>query len=272
MLNFLNKILGKSNHTQVETPQVALGIQFGKPTDKEVGELLKKATSLKKTNIKEAISLIKQALKIDQKYPCYDKLVNYLILDNKFDEAELIILDLIEKSKENYNIDNFLNRAFNYEIYSDFSFKKKHYKNYIFYYCLSIYNRMTFDALNEQIDSVKAQFKVIKNKEEFTDRKTNKAFQEIGVSEHQDLFIKKYYEILNEFDFNSLYKLVNYLTHKQANKVDLEIHAHENQKKDWLLWSSKEFKNTISLFNESVFINKYKNILEPILDQSNSIE
>lgn len=270
MLKFIERIFGKSNNTHAEPPQVTLGIQFGKPTDKEVGELLKKATSFKKTNIEEAILLIKQALKLDPVYPCYDKLVNYLILANKFDEAEEIILSLIQKSKEPGDIDNFSKRASNYSIYSEFLFKKKLYKEYIFYYCLSIYNRMTFDALNEQVDSVKAQLKALKDKEELTDRKTNKAFQEMGMSASQDLFIKTFYEALNDFDFNALYKLVNFLIHKQANKVDLEIYAYENQKKDWLLWSNKEFKDTITLFDESLFTDKYKNILEPILNQSNS--
>lgn len=243
-----------------------MDIQFGKPTDKEVGELLKKATSLKKTNIGDAILTIKQALKIDPIYPCQDKLIKYLILSNRFDEAEDIILSSIQESKDPNDIFNFSNRAVNYEIYSDLLFKKCKYKDYLFYYCLSIYNNIVMDALNEQIPCVKAQLNALKNKEEFTDRKTNKAFQEIGASTYQDQFIKTFYEVLNNFNFNELYKLVTFLNHKQSNREELEIYAIENQKTDWLLWSSKEFQGTIILFNEDFFVDKYKSQLEPILN------
>jgi hypothetical protein len=270
MLKFIERILGKNKKTNNETLKVTPEIQFGKKTDNEVRELLKKATTFKKTNIEEAILLIKEALKIDPKYPCHDKLVNYLILAGKFDEAEEIITSLIQNVKEDDDIDNFSNRASYYAIYSELLFKKKLYKEYIFYYCLSIFNRMTFDTLNEQLDSVKSQLKLLKNKEEMSDRKTNKAFQDIGMSESQDLFIMTFYEVLNDFDFNGLSNLVNFLIHKQSNKVNLEIYAYENQKKDWMLWSSKEFKDTITLFDESLFTNKYKKKLEPILNQSNS--
>lgn len=267
MFKFLENIFGKNNcNTDNSKTLKPMDIQFGKPTDKEVGELLKKATSLKKTNIGDAILTIKQALQIDPVYPCQDKLIKYLILANRFDEAEDIILSSIQKNKDTRDIFNFSNRSVNYEIYSDLLFKKCKYKDYLFYYCLSIYNKTVMDALNEQIDCVKAQLSALKNKEEFTDRKTNKAFQEIGASMYQDQFIKTFYKVLNNFNFNELYKLVIFLNHKQSNREELQIYAIRNQKTDWLLWSSKEFQETITLFNQDFFVDKYKSHLEPILN------
>jgi len=269
MFKFISNLFIKNreNVENVSTPKL-MDIQFGKATDKEVGELLKKATSLKKSNISEAIIAIENALKIDPSYPCQDKLIKYLILADRIDEAENIIINLIQKSKDIKDIFNFSNRAGNYEIYSDLLFKKKKYEDFLFYYCLSIYNRIVMDALNEQIEAVKAQLTALKNKEELIDRKTNKAFQELASSMYQDEFIKTFYEVLKKFNFNELFKLTDFLNNKQPNKEELEIYAIKNKKTDWLLWSNKEFQEMIILFNEDIFIDKYRNYLEPILNKS----
>lgn len=271
MLKFLENIFGKNNgNADKSSASIPMDIQFGKPTDKEVGDLLKKATSLKKTDIEQAILAIKQALKIDPLYPCYDKLINYLMLANRFDEAEEVILRIIDECKGNDSIDNFGRRAGNYDGYSSFLFKQGFYKEFIYYYCLSTYNGLVADAVSEQWECVKVNLNALKNKEIFTDKKTNKAFQEIGASENQDLFIKTFYEILKGFNFNELYKLVTFLNNKQAGKEDLEIYALANGKEDWLLWSSKEFRETIILYKEDYFVDKYKSRLETILNKSNS--
>ena len=163
MFKFLGGLFNKNNDkAENQSAPKLIGIQLGKATDKEVGDLLKKAMSLKKTNISEAILIIENALKIDPSYPCQDKLIKYLIVANRFDEAENIIINLIQKSKDINDIFNFSNRAGNYEIYSDLLFKKHNYKDYLFYYCLSIYNRIIMDALNEQIEPVKAQINALK--------------------------------------------------------------------------------------------------------------
>ncbi len=293
MLNFLKKIFGNKNSLEesvkrnfdfstfknsseenakenldIKISPIAVNIQFGKDTDIQVSELLKKATALKKTDIEQSILLIKQALKIDPDYPCYDKLYKYLIIADRMDEAEELTLKLIDECKGNNNLSNFSNRAGNYESYSAFQFKKGLYKEYIFYYCLSIYNAMVWDAINEQIKCVKVQLNAIKNKEEFTDKKTNKSFQAIGVSSNQDLFIKTFYEILKSYQFDELYKLVNHLNNKQKGIEALEIESFKKGKADWKLWSSKEFCDTISLFAEQIFIDKYKSKLEILLLKS----
>lgn len=268
MFNFLKNILNKNNNkTDKISATFPIEIQFGKTSDKEVGELLKKATSIKKTNISEAILIIENALKIDPLYPCQDKLIKYLILDNRIDEAENIIKNLIKKSEDINDISNFSKRAFNYDIYSDLLFKKHNYEDFFYYYSLSIYNRIVMDTLNEQIDCVKSQLNSFKNKEEFINRKTNKAFQELNASMDQERFIKIFHEILTSFNFNKLYKLVEFLYNNQPNQEELQIYEFENKKTDWLLWSSKEFQETIILFNENIFIEKYRDYLEPILNK-----
>jgi len=257
-------IKNRENKDSIST-QKLINVQFGKPSDKEVGELLKKATSLKKSNISEAILVIESALKIDPLYPCQDKLIKYLILDERVDEAENIILNLIQKSKNNNDVFNFSNRADNYEIYSDLLFKKEKYELYLFYKCLSMYNRLVMDALNEQIEAVKSQLTELKNKKELIDRKTNKAFKELDLSANQSKFISTFYKVLKGYEYDELYKLVVFLNNNQSDKEHLEIYALENKKTDWLLWSSKEFIEKINLFNEDTFIEKYKSFLEPII-------
>jgi tetratricopeptide (TPR) repeat protein len=266
MFKFISNIFIKNRDKADSgfTPQI-IDIQFGKATDKEVGELLKKATSLKKTNIDEAILAIEKALKIDPSYPCQDKLIKYLILADRVDEAENIINSLLQKCNDIKDVFNFSNRAVNYELYSDLKFKQQKYDDYLFYFCLSIYNRIVMDTLNEQIKAVKVQLNSFKNEEELTDRKTNKAFKEMGLSVHQSKFIHTFYEVLKSYNYDELYKLVTFLNNKQPNKEQLEIYAIENKKTDWLLWSSNEFHEQIQLFNEDTFIDKYSSYLKPIL-------
>src|SRR5260221_1222909 len=103
MLKLIKNLFGDKNsfgenvkdNVDMTTTPTDFNIQFGKATDKQVSELLKKATSLKKIDIEQSILLIKQALKIDPDYPCYDKLKNYLMMANKMDEAEELIIKLI---------------------------------------------------------------------------------------------------------------------------------------------------------------------------------
>lgn len=266
MFKFLPNIFIKNrdDDNSVSAPKL-MDIEFGKATDKEVGASLKKATTLKKTNINDAILEIEKALKIDPLYPCQDKLIKYLILAERVGEAENLIISLIEKCKDFNDVFNFSNRAAKYEIYSDLKFKQQKYEDYLFYYCLSIYNRIVMDTINEQIEAVKAQLTVIKNAEELTDRKTNIAFKEMGLSSYQSKFIQAFYKLLKSYNYHELYNLVAFLNNKQPNKEQLEIYAIENKKTDWLLWSSKEFHEKINLFNEETFIEKYIMNLEPIL-------
>jgi hypothetical protein len=130
---------------------------------------------------------------------------------------------------------------------------------------LSIYNSIVWNALSEDIVSVRAQLKFLKNKEVFTDKKTNKSFQVIGAISNQNLFIETFHKVLKDFEFDKLYKLVVYLNNKQKDKEKLEIESFDNQKEDWKLWSSNEFCETIINYNESVFITKYKSKLEMLL-------
>jgi hypothetical protein len=266
MLNFL-KILFTGNNKKnnnVQPSETAFSIQLGKPTDKEISELLKKATALKKIDIDQAIDLIKKVLTIDPEYPCHDKLKSYLILANRIDEAEELILKLIGECQSNSFLFNFSKRAGNYQIYADLLFKKELYKEYIFYYSLSFYNELVADVFNEALDSVKANLNYLKNKEIFIDKKTNKAFQEINAKLKQDLFIKTFHEILMEFNFIELYKLVFFLINKQPQKEELEIYAIKYKKEDWLLWSNQKFQEIIPNYYQEVFVRQYKCILEPI--------
>jgi len=234
-------------------------------TSMDVSELLKQATALKKTDIEKSILLIEQAIKIRPDYSTYDKLTSYLIIAGKYDEAETVFVKLIEECKGNDILFNFNNRAGHYEKYSYFLFKKGLYKKYVFYYCLSIYNSIVWNALSDNIVSVRAQLKSLKNKDEFIDKTTNKSFQEIGAASNQNLFIETFYKVLKEFEFEKLYKLTDYLNYKQKDKEKLEIESCYNQKEDWKLWSSTEFCETIIKYNESEFIAKYKTKLEVLL-------
>jgi hypothetical protein len=271
MFKFLENLFAKNNgNADKSSTSITMDIQFGKPTDKEVSQLLKNATAFKKINIEQSIELIKKVLTIDPKYPCHNKLISYLILAKKFDEAEELIIKLIGECQSDNSLFNFTERKAIYEIYSDFLFKKESYRGYIYYYSLSFYNDLVATVLLEDLRTVKFSLNNLKKKEIFIDKKTNKAFQETGASAKQDLFIKTFYEILKGFNFNELYKLVTFLNNKQVNKEDLEIYAIENQKEDWLLWSSKEFRETIVLYKEDLFIDKYKSRLETILNQRNS--
>ena len=236
--------------------------QFGKTTDKNVSELLKKATALKKTDIEQAIQLIKNALEIDSKYPCHDKLINYLIIANKLDEAEALIISLIDESKNDKSIISFHDRAGIYDVYANFLFKKMQYKDYIFYYSLSIYNGLVWDALNEQIINVKEQLRLLKSKEEFIDKKTNKSFQELNSSKNQDLYLKTYYNILKDFQFNKLYDLVYFLNNKQVDREQIEYEGVIKNTDDWKLWSNKLFCEIILKYDENIFIDIYKSKLE----------
>lgn len=258
----------KKNADNITDPQKVLNKEFGKDPDTQVSLLLKKATSLKKIDIEQSILLIKEVLKIYPNYPCYDKLMNYLVLANKIDEAEKLMAKLIDESSDNNPLYNINKRSSYYEIYADFLFKKESYREYIFYYCLSIYNRMVWNTVTEDITSVNSELKYLKNKEIFTDNKTNKSFQEIGASLNQDLFIKTLYAVLKNFQFNALNKLVRYLINNQIYKDKLEIERIKNEKEDWLLWSNKEFREIILNYNEQIFIEKYKTNLEILLEKS----
>ena len=106
----------------------------------------------------------------------------------------------------------------------------------------------------------------LKKKEIFIDKKTNKAFHEVGAELKQDLFIKEFHKILVNFNFIELYNLVSFLMNKQPNKEELEIFAINNKKEDWLLWSSQKFQEIIPSYYEEIFISQYKSILEPLLN------
>jgi len=234
-------------------------------TSMVVSELLKQATAFKKIDIEKSILLIEQAIKIKSDYSSYDKLTSYLIFAGKYDEAEKVFAHIIEECTGNDILFNFNNRAGHYEKYSDFLFKKGLYKEYIFYYCLSIYNSIVWNALSEDIVSVRAQLKLLKDKGEFIDKKTNKSFQEIEAASNQNLFIETYHKVLKEFEFEKLYKLTDYLNNKQKDKGKLEIESFYNQKEDWKLWSSTEFCETILKYDESLFIKEYELYLEVLL-------
>ena len=236
-------------------------------TSMDVSQLLKQATAFKKIDIEKSILLIKKAIKIKPDYSTYDKLASYLIIAGKYDEAETVFAKLIEECKGNDTLFNFNNRAGHYERYSDFLFKKGLHKEYVFYYCLSIYNSIVWNALSDNIVSVRAQLKFLKNKEEFIDKKTNKSFQEIGATSNQNLFIETFYKVLKEFEFEKLFKLVDYLNYKQKDKEKLEIESFYNQKEDWKLWSSTEFCETILKYDENLFVEKYKSNLEILLQK-----
>ena len=263
MIEFIKSIFGRVQLGKVESKPI--NTKSNENTNIPVSELLKKATSLKKTNIEESILLIKQAIKISSDFSSYDKLINYLMIANKMEEAETVILKLISESKKNDNLFNYSIRKGNYEQYTVYLFKQNDYKNYLFYYCLSIFNNIVWCALFDDIKSVKYQLEVLKNKEEFTDKKTNKSFSEIGVSANQDLFIITFYEILNDFHFDKLYKLVHYLLNDQKDIEKLQIESFDNGKEDWLLWSNQEFRELIKLYDETIFIEKYKAKLEILL-------
>lgn len=231
----------------------------------QVSELLKQATALKKIDIEKSILLIEQAIKIKPDYSSYDKLTSYLIFADKYDDAEKVFTHLIDECKGNNILFNYSNRAGNYGRYSDFLFKKGLYKEYIFYYCLSIYNSIAWAALSEDLVSVRAQLQFLKDKEEFIDKKTNKSFQEIGAASNQNLFIETFYMMLEKFEFEKLYKLVDYLNNKQKDREKIELESFDNQKEDWKLWSSTKFCETILKYDESLFIEKYKSNLEILL-------
>ena len=234
-------------------------------TNMDVSELLKQATAFNKIDIEKSILLIEQAIKIRPDYSTFDKLTSYLIIAGKYDEAETIFVKLIEECKGNDILFNFSIRAGHYERYSEFLFKKGLYKEYVFYYCLSIYNYLVWDALSDDILSIRTQLKSLKDKELFTDKITNMSFQEIGAASNQNLFIETFYKVLKEFEFEKLYKLADYLNYKQKDKEKLEIESCYNQKEDWKLWSSTEFCESILKYDESEFITKYKTKLEILL-------
>ena len=121
-------------------------------------------------------------------------------------------------------------------------------------------------VLLEDLRTVKFSLNNLKKKEIFIDKKTNKAFQEIGAKLKQDLFIKDFHKILVNFNFIELYNLVSFLMNNQPNKEELEIFAFNNGKEDWLLWSSQKFQEIIPNYFEEVFIRQYKSILEPLLN------
>ena len=231
----------------------------------QVSELLKQATAFKKIDIEKSILLIEQAIKIKHDYSTYDKLTSYLIIAGKYDEAETVFTKMIEECKGNDILFNFSNRAGHYGRYSDFLFKKGLYKDYVFYYCLSIYNSLVWCALSEDVVTIKAQLKYLKNKEEFIDKKTNKSFQEIGAASNQNLFIETFYKLLKDFKFEELCKLVDFLNNRQKEKEKLEIESFSNLKEDWKLWSNNEFCEAIHIYDEKYFIEKYKTKLEVLL-------
>ncbi|MEI7502635.1 MAG: hypothetical protein WCJ61_05080, partial [Paludibacter sp.] len=152
--------------------------------------------------------------------------------------------------------------------YANFQFKKGNYKEYIYYYSLAIYNSLADYAINEQKECIKVQLDSLKNNEEFTDRKTNKAFQEIGASSNQDLFVKTLFEILKSFKFEELYKLIFFLNNKQKDLEEIQIEGIKNNKIDWPLWSSKEFCNMILKYDEELFIEYYNTKLKNLLIKS----
>lgn len=267
MFKFVKSLLGVKNSVEqkvVEAPKTI----FGKSTDLEISELLKKATALKKIDIDEAISCIKQALKLDPNYPCYDKLTNYLISANRMDEAQEVFKSRIRKFKTNDDLFNFQNRASNYERYSYFLFNKSLYTDYIFYNALSIYNSLVASAFGEDLKSIKVILTSLKNKETFTDKRTNKSFQIIVIADKQEIFIENLHRVLIGFEFDVLCKLIIHLNNKQINQEELEIEGYKIEKIDWLLWSNDEFCELIKNYEESIFIDKYNLQLEKILDDN----
>lgn len=263
MINFLKKIFqtNKSLTTLDEQKQIEIKTAYV-VTDNESLELLKKATSLKKTDIEQAIILIEDSIK---KYPAlssYFKLANYLTIANRGEEANGTYLKLINQYKQNDDLFNFSNRSQIYEQYSNFLFKKNLYKEYIFYYCLSTYNELVGWSIENDDNVVKAILSELKTKASFTDRKTNKAFSELHSSKNQDLFIESFYKILSSFQFKTLSNLTYFLKHQKKDRPTLESIEKGS---DWLLWSDQKFRNTILLFDEEIFIELYKTKLETFL-------
>ena len=56
-----------------------------------------------------------------------------------------------------------------------------------------------------------------------------------------------------------------YLNNKQKGREELEIEAIKNGKEDWLLWSNKEFRDTMPNYDEQIFIEKYETKLKILL-------
>jgi hypothetical protein len=241
-------------------------IQFGKITDRQVGELLKKATALKKIDIEESIRLIKSALVIDPDYPCHFKLTSYLVLANRIAEADGIFIELIQKCSSNDDIFNFNARSDVYVNYSDFHFKNKDYRQYIYYRFLSEYNSKVWQSLSDGIYEVDVKQSKLGLAEEGVDKKVSKAFEGLNVSMNQNTFFKTYYLILMEFDFSSLHKLAFTLTKNKKRNFNFDIEQHNSGRADWQLWSNKEFNDKILLYDENVFKNQYKTKLEALLD------
>ena len=264
MINFLKKI-SQTNKPQISTntnrqKQIEIA---GIVTDNESLELLKKATSFKKSDIERAIVLIRKSI---EKYPAlssYFKLANYLTIANRAEEANETYLKLINQYKQNDNLFNFSNRFQIYEQYSNFLFKKFFYKEYIFYYCLSTYNELVAWSIENDDNIVKAILSGLKIKESFTDRKTNKAFSELHSSQNQALFIESFYKILVNFQFKTLSDLTYFLKYQKKDRLTLES---VEKGSDWLLWSDQKFRNAILLFDEQIFIEVYKTKLEILLN------
>ena len=124
------------------TQTIKMEFSFGKPTDAKVSELLKQSTGFKKTDIEKSILLIKEAIELDSSLSHYIKLVNYLSIANKKDEAISTYNFLIEKYKSNNDFFNCRNRYQLYENYSKFLFKTQKYDEHIFYSCLSLFNEL----------------------------------------------------------------------------------------------------------------------------------
>lgn len=191
-------------------------------------KLIKESTKFKKTDINQAISLIKKAIETvepDVDYSFHFKLARYLQIAGFSDQSFQVYQKLLLK-KVNPD-DVFLYNTNIYMIYFEickFFYKEKKYLNYLNYYCLYLWNDCIAEAAKGHLNDIERLNFCLSDKNRFTESKNvTGCFKKLKKDSVKNDFIDRYYFFLtvHKDKFLNLYNIshkIQWIDSKKGNK------------------------------------------------------
>ena len=236
-------------------------------------ELIKKATSYKKSDIYKAIELIEKSIKCcpEKVLSDYFKLANYYFLADKKKKAFEVHYQLLENFNPN-DITMFnMNKTQIYDKLCILFYKDKNYEQYLYYYCLWLYNIIVSAACQGTIEHLINMINEEDQLKFLAPTKVNGCFRKLKKESNRQVFNNKLTEYLKDKK-NILIEMAK-IAHNIENKSDNDDFLYEatyGEQKNSLLRKNKKFIDHYNYVNSNDFVNFYSKELKFLLINSNS--
>lgn len=231
-------------------------------------QLLKEATSLKDTNIEQAISAIEQAIRICPEHVMSDyfKLSHYHHLAGNIEKAYTTHKDLLTGLDiEDIGMYN-MRRSQVFNKLCTLAYKDKNYGEYLYYYCSWLYNTVIAMACQGRKSEL---FGIMDNEDKLcylAPTKVNSSFKKLGKESNKEIFNDT---LIKFFDTHrntvTIMSEKAYQIDNDTNIDSYRVNESIGQRSNRLLKKCEDFMAAYRSLNDEQFVNFFESSLRPII-------